>query len=384
MKPSFIHIDTDVLYGVLKQCNLVKYNLPDFKANIREIHQDYFTAEKLLTNNQLNNKNFKFTGTINTDGTTINFHYRRPKLIAKEGKVIDRNDPNARVIANDPGRKTLFYGVEELEGSKIKTYTFSRNKFYDESGSTIATKKCNKWNEKYLKEELDELSTTNSRSLYLQDFLSYVGVINKHYDTFWSEYLKKKYSRQRFNLYSNKKKSYDNFFKSLDDKSGRQLIIAFGDAGFASTAKHELAAPTTTLEKECGKWYKVVKVDEFRTTQLHCESGSILTKIKERLLTKDGKPFSKTIRGLLRYKTSKFCKFIDRDLNAAKNILKCYRMYPLRPQGFNRKDDRQEDPEPFYITSTPKKECRREEPNKFHLSGTALPVDAIGVQGSPT
>ena len=165
----------------------------------------------------------------------------------------------------------------------------------------------------------------------------------------------------------------------MDDKSGRQLVIAFGDAGFASTAKHELAAPTTTLEKECKKWYKVVKVDEFRTTQLHCESGSILTKIKEHSLTKDGKPFSKTIRGLLRYKTSKFCKFIDRDLNAAKNILNCYRMYPLRPQGFNREDDRQEDPPPFFITSTPKSECRR-----GNLLGTALLVDANGVQSSPT
>jgi uncharacterized protein YdaT len=362
---------------------LIKYNLADFKANIQKIYQDYFTAEKLLTNNQMNNKNFKFTGTINTDGTTINFHYRRPKLSAKEEKIIDRNDPKVRVIANDPGRKTLFYGVEELEDGKIKTYTFSRNKFYDESGITRAAKKCNKWNEKYLKEELNELSTTNSRSLYLQDFLGYVAVINKHYNSFWNEYIKKKYSRQRFNLYSNKKKSYDNFFKSLDDKSGRQLVIAFGDAGFASNAKHELAAPTTTLEKECKKWYKVVKVDEFRTTQLHYESGSILTKVKERLLTKNGKPFSKTIRGLLRYKTSKFCKFIDRDLNAAKNILKCYRMYPLRPSGFNREDDKQEDPVPHFIISTPKKECRRAEPtSRFCLSGTALLMGAYGTHMS--
>lgn len=381
MKASFLYIDTRVLFGVLKDCNLIKYNLPDFKANIQEIYEDYFKAEKLLTNNQLNNKNFKFTGIINTDGTTINFHYRRPKLIANEEKVIDRNDPKVRVIANDPGRKTLFYGVEQLSDGKCKTYIFSRNKFYYESGSTRATKKCNKWNEKYLKKELDELSTTNSRSLYLQDFLSYVGVINKHYDTFWNEYTKKKYSRQRFNLYSNKKKSYDNFFKSLDDDSGRRLVIAFGDAGFASTAKHEIAAPTTTLEKECRKWYKVIKVDEFRTTQLHCDTGDILTKVKEHSLTKDGKAYAKTVRGLLRYKTSKFCKFIDRDLNAAKNIMKCYRMFPLRPPGFNREDDRQEDPEPHFIISTPKKECRR-----GNLLGTALPVDLPSqwITGSPT
>jgi hypothetical protein len=379
MKSASLYIDTSVLYGVLKECKLIKYNLSEFKANIKEIHEDYFKAKKLLTNNQVNNKNFKFTGIINTDGTTINFHYRRPKLIATEEKVIDRNDPCVRVIANDPGRKTLFYGVEELASGGIKTYIFSRNKFYDESGSTRATKKCNKWNEKYLKNELAELSTTNSRSLYLKDFLCYTGVINKYYNTFWDEYSKKKYSRQRFNLYSNKKRSYDNFFKSLDDNSGRQLVIAFGDAGFASTAKHELAAPTTTLEKECKKWYKVIKVDEFRTTQLYCDTGAILTKIKEHSLTKDGKAYVKTIRGLLMSKTSKFCKFIDRDLNAAKNIMKCYRMFPLRPPGFNREDNRQEDPVPHFIVSTPKKECRQ-----GNLLGTALlMVATLVAQSSP-
>jgi hypothetical protein len=116
-----------------------------------------------------------------------------------------------------------------------------------------------------------------------------------------------------------------------------------------------LSAPTTTLEKQCKKWYKVLKVDEFRTTQLHCDTGDILQKVKEVSLTKNGKTFNKTIRGLLRYKTANFCKFIDRDLNAAKNILKCYRLFPLRPNGFCREDVRQKDPEPHFITSTPKK-----------------------------
>jgi len=30
-------------------------------------------------------------------------------------------------------------------------------------------------------------------------------------------------------------------------------------------------------------------------------------------------------------------------------------MFPLRPSGFNREDEKQEDPEPFYIVSTPKR-----------------------------
>jgi hypothetical protein len=319
MKSSFITIDTNVLYGILKECGMNRYtNIKDFKENSKEIRNELFKAENLLTKKQLSDKNFKFTGIINTDGTTINFHYRRPKLVINQETAVDRNSLDVRVIANDPGRKTLFYGVEELGDGKFKTYKFSRNKFYKESGATVATKKCNMWNEKYLKNELAELSATNSRSLYLKDFLLYVAVICKNYDKFWGEYLKKKYSRQRFNLYSRKQKSYAKFFKSLDDKSGKKLVIAFGDAGFVSTTKNELSAPTTTLEKQCKKWYKVLKVDEFRTTQLHCDTGDILQKVKEVSLTKNGKTFNKTIRGLLRYKTANFCKFIDRDLNAPK------------------------------------------------------------------
>jgi hypothetical protein len=142
----------------------------------------------------------------------------------------------------------------------------------------------------------------------------------------------------------------------LDDKSGRKLIIAFGDVGFASTAKNELSAPTSALQPQCKKWYKIVKVDEYRTTQLEYGTNRILTKVKESKISKDGKPFIKTIRGLLMSKTSKLCKFIDRDLNAAKNILKCYRMFPLRPPGFSRSDENQVVPEPHFIVSpTPKK-----------------------------
>jgi hypothetical protein len=95
----------------------------------------------------------------------------------------------------------------------------------------------------------------------------------------------------------------------------------------------------TELEKQCKKWYKIVKVDEFRTTKLHYGTGILLGKVYEKQ-----DESIKMVRGLLWYtnKTTKESKFINRDTNASKNILKCYRMYPERPSGMSRKDIIQE------------------------------------------
>lgn len=329
--------------------------------------------------------------TIQTDSVAINFHFRRPDLPCKikndllkeeskkeaiklkvikaietpeELKLRKENESKTRklekirkaqeeiqeqdrrissenrVIGNDPGRSTLFCGVEKLSNGKFRKYSLSRKQFYTESGITDATKKSNKWNVDYLGEELNELSTTNSRSNKLEDFKEYVEVVNKHYIKLWDEASKKKHSRQRFSLYSAKKSVYDKFFGSFTVQGDlRQITIAYGDAGFASTSKYELSAPTSALEKQCSKWYTIVKVDEFRTTKMHYLSGTILTKVQEQTtIIENGKVSKKTIRGLLWYNSTKASKFIDRDLNAAKNILHCYYLFPERPPGLSRSE----------------------------------------------
>jgi len=350
MKASFIHADTNVFYGILKSLKLTKHNLKDFRENLDDYSDDYFEIERFSTREQ-KKLGFKFTGTFNTDGTAINFHFRRPKLEASDVEIDRKVDPNVRVIANDPGRTTLFCGIEQKEDGSWKTYNFTRRQFYAESGSKKATVNCNRWNTKNLKEELDLLSCSNSRALKLEEFLKYVRIINANYDKFWNEYLKKRYSRQRFRLYSGKKSSYDNFFKSLDDGSGKKIVIAYGDAGFASNSKNELSAPTTTLQKECSKWYSTVKVDEFRTTKLHYETGKVLGKVVETSIKND-KTIKRQVRGLLFLEENNIRKLINRDINAAKNILKCFRAGSDRPPGFNRSDPKLKDVEaPFTIKS---------------------------------
>jgi hypothetical protein len=354
IKAMYLHIDTEVFYGILKEERIPTENAETIRNSKLEYFNKVFKINKLLTETQVE-KGFYFTGTIMTDGTAINFIFKRPKLIKNEEENLDRNEPNIRIIANDPGRTTLFCGIEKLDDNSIKEYSFTRKYFHTVSGAKKAVKKSNYWNQKYLKEILETLSQTNSRNAKLTEFLEYVKIIKDNYNTLWGEGLKKHHSRQRFSLYSGKKKAYDTFFKSLNNPNdNRKTIIAYGDAGFASTAKYELSAPTTTLEKQCNKWFKIVKVHEFRTTQLYSETNEILCKVNEIKQNKTAKQ-TRTVRELLWYrKTNEVCKFINRDINAAKNILKCYRMFPNRPHGMGRKDDRQEIPEPHKIKSKEK------------------------------
>ena len=351
IKAMFIHIDTDVLNGILNETEIGKFKVNDIRTSKNEYFNRLFKIDKLINANQTA-KNFHFTGTVMTDGTALNVIFNRPKLKSSKQNELNRNDPNIRVIANDPGRTTLFCGVEYLKDGTVKEYSLTRKHFYTVSGSKKATQNVNRWHNENLQDAINQMSQTNSRSTKLNEFLKYVKTVKDNYNSLWNEGLKKRYSRQRLNLYSGKKKIYNRFFGSLICKTDtRTVVIAYGDAGFASTSKYELSAPTKTLEKQCAKWCKIVKVDEFRTTQLHHETNEILSKVIE---IKQSKQI-RTVRGLLWYrKTNDVSKFIDRDLNAAKNILRCYRMFPERPHGMNRNDPKQEIPKAHYIYSKQK------------------------------
>ena len=354
IRSKFLYIDTEVIYGILKELKIVNSNYTTFDSLRDHQWESIFKIKNYLTRKQ--RINFKFSGTIETDGIAVNFHFRRPKLPFKE-KIKDSSE---RIIGVDPGRTTLFCGVEKINDTQWKKYTLSRVQFYADSGIKRATKNSNKWNLS-IKPELDELSQTNTRSHKLSEFLNYTTVILRHYDVLWEEYLKKRHTRQRLKTYSGKKRTYDDFFKTLDDNSGRKLTIAYGDAGFASTSKYELSAPKTRLLSECKKWGNIEMIDEFRTSQISYDTGLKLAKVIEKTEKGECKYERKnknrpkigdvrSIRGLLWCcSTNKKGKFINRDINAAKNMVKCYMMYPKRPPGLNRKDKKQDDPNIKYI-----------------------------------
>jgi len=360
---KFLYIDTSVLYGILKQLEIVTCNEETFKSLRNEQWESVFNVKRNLTTEQ--RKTNEFTGTIQTDGISVCIHYRRPK-IKDNDKLVEKKkefnasclDPNTtRVIGNDPGRTILFYGAEKISDNSYKYYKLSKKRFRHESGINIANKYVNKWT-KNIQLYLDELSLYTYKDITLETFLGYSNSVMINYDELWSEYLKKRWRRQRLNLYSEKKKTYDKFFNSLYDSSGKKLYIAYGDAGFASTAKYELSSPTTRILKECKKKHKIVKIDEFRTSIVHARTDTKLIKVKRD---------NKIIRGLLWCSSTKKCEFVGRDKNAAENMERLFWL-DKRPEIMRRSTKKTDDQAAIHISQLiiPRLE------NQQKTSGTAL------------
>jgi hypothetical protein len=351
MKSTFIHIDTDVFHSILKELKIIDIALNEFKKDeVKKLQwSSIFNTNKFLTRSQIE-RNFNFTYTIQTDGLSICIHYRRPKLQnnkVEEDPYLPDKISSDRVIAQDPGRVNIFYGMEKLENGEIKKYKLTRAHYYEESGINYVNKCSNKWN-LHIKNELEQLSKFSTRSSS-KEFIGYMKVITNNYNTFWNEYLSRRWARQRLTTYSGKKSVYDKFFGSFKDGTNRRVVIAYGDAGFKSTSKYELSAPKSKILTEAKKWYKVVMVDEFRTTQICNETGKRLSKVVKIINYNNEVKLQRAVRGLLWCNSTKGSKFVDRDLNSCKNIMRCYESYPSRPQELDRITETQEEPTPKYI-----------------------------------
>jgi hypothetical protein len=258
------------------------------------------------------------------------------------------------MLGADTGRVNLMVLTEEIEPGAWKIYKLTRRQFYENSGITRFNQKIKLWTRK-IQTKLDELSKFSTRS-NLKTFLNYVEVMKTHYDVFWSFYTGIKFSKNRFNIYSKKVKVYNSFFNRVKGTSGREVIIAYGDGKFNSSAKYELSAPTTRLFKETKKHCKIAIIDEYNTSQKDYKTGRQLSKIsrivseeylrKIKGRTKNTKEINverigkrETIRGLLMC-CSTYSKFLCRDTNASKKILKCLKMYPERPSYLSRSSEK--------------------------------------------
>ena len=317
IKRHFITIDTQTLHGIVKELDIVKCNISDFRESSQVHWQSLFYINKCFTNKNLTDKH-SFTGTIQTDGTSICIHFRRPKPTICN--PFEKRDSD-RVIGLDPGRVCPGVAAEILNDGKIKTYKLSRQQYYTESGIFKARDNSNKWNLE-LKDCLETLSAYDTKTPNFREFMEFVWTRQTYYDELWSEYTRKRWSRQRLNLYSGKQRVFDNFLNGFLDKDDRdqkkrRIVIAYGDAKFASGGKGEISVPTSRLEKECKRRYHVVKIDEFRTTQIHYETNLKLASVYE----KDEKY---PVRGLLWCSSTNSSKFVNRDKNAALNMLRIY------------------------------------------------------------
>jgi hypothetical protein len=317
----FLTIDTKILYYISKESGFIPKTVNLEKFTLQR--EDYFN--RIFKLKGLSKHTFTFT--VQTDGVSICFHYKRPKV----GTCNDSDEKvqSERMIGIDPGRSNLMFGVEKTKDG-LKTYKLTRNTYYCASGMTKRNQQAAKWNKK-IQSEVEVFSRVSPKTTSTEKWGLFISNYISVYEALWKEKTGKRWARARFRIYGLKKKVLDRFFNRMQGPmQANKPLILFGAAKFNPNSKNELSAPTTSLSRACSRRFKVLMVDEFNTTKVcsNCDCG--LSPVKTRNLKRE-------IRGLRRCSSSVCSQtsYKNRDLNAALNILRCDLKNP-RPKSLTR------------------------------------------------
>lgn len=330
IKRHFMTVDTTVLYELLKNVAAEAGSAcPTWLARLRQV-----SLKALFKNPQLVDAMWRdtfdldglrrrrtFGRQIDTDGVSMVAHFhvtcRQKKNHAK--RVRQRRQRQAssssRVIAIDPGRSNL---VTALDSSTSKTKTLTRRDYYHRSGIKRANAKVAAW-------ELEVLGvgailartairTTSARLAY-----EYRQVVIRNYDRLWRLRTERKRAKLALSCYAGKQRVLDSFFARLAEGKGTP-IVAYGASTFHPTGKGEQSVPVKRVLQVCRRHLRTELVNEHLTTKVHHACQGRLN------------PVSQTssriaIRGLCWCQTCS--KFVSRDGNAARNIMRVYRALAL-------------------------------------------------------
>ena len=342
IKSHFITIDTKILKHLMKnvnitspaqECKLSEDVENKYKKKIWGQAFDYnaFYEPKKAGKEEIKDESIEqvkdkskheFNFMVQTDGVSACYHFLRPKKpgTPKSGNnTIPPINDQQRVIGIDPGRTNLMYGVEHLNNGQLKTYQLTRNAYYNQSGMTKANKQTHYW-ETQIKAAEDIFKQVSPKTtdghIYDQYIRNYLSV----YSELWQEKTKRKWGQRRFRTHRLKQKTLDRFFSKMKGKRKPDPIIAYGAAKFNPNGKNELSAPTTSLSKKCAQRYKTYMIDEYNTTKVCHKCDQPLHPVGEEINGK--RSVYQQIRGLRWCSSTKCHNFLNRDKNAAINMIR--------------------------------------------------------------
>jgi len=288
IREHFITVDTYVLYGLMMK---LKYISSDALGSFNELRDAQWRS--LLHISRLQGKDMTFTGTVDTDDTSICVHFVRKRIVSSDspdetgGKIVIREDdfvlgvdPGLHDIADAAIPKRAEDGAKVLTQENMNHKVLSRSRYYQESGMIAARRHSQKWNDN-VRSSLDALSTVSTKGTSLATFRESMAVYNIYKDDLWGEYTKPRWARQRFRLYGGKKRVFATFLNEVEKMiptTSKRIVVAYG-SGRAMASKGSTPAPSTRAYKEFQNRFITVPVDEFRTTYTHHERDCVLKKV---------------------------------------------------------------------------------------------------------
>ena len=337
--PGHIRIDTETLITSFVKENKKIYKqkggIELFKEHIWSL---FFRTDKKV----FYQRDFKFTGSIQTDGVSATLLFRhksitgkfapkQPKIlpelyIDEIGGTVREDLLQRKIVSIDPNKDDLIYcstGTRET----FETFRYTQNQRRKETG----IKKHKKILEKEKKDFPETLSLelllskTSSKTVDFEKFREYIRVkciVNSGLKQFYEREIWRKF---RLSVFVKTKQSESRMIENFKKKfgEGSEVVLAFGD--WSQKKQMKFKEPTKgksfrTLFRKAG--YSVFLVDEFRTSKMcsNCQNEEgVCEKYKK---IPSPRPWRNKVEiicnGLVKCKTCN-TKF-NRDVNSTLNI----------------------------------------------------------------
>ena len=374
-----IYVDADVLHGIISEVfgpvRRKRARDEDAPSAVADPWRRVFDPDKFLTRCQRKQKGFAFARTLDTDGLAFaSFHYHRPKMPtvgeAPTPETIPRSSLADRVIAVDPGRSNLFTAIEldprcceddRPPGQRIVAHRLTRAEYYDRSGMDAARRRRVRWLAgSEAQRALDAVGEHRKAAPDLDAFLGYARAVVAHYPTLWAEYGKARWRVDAMRTFSGKQRVLETAVRGVLQNrphDPRRTVVAYGDAEMEPGGRGERNVPVKRLRRvfeRCNRGL-VVPIDEYGTTKtlarvflddgglgagdrrtgdVHASKDGSRCEWGEETTARQGRQ----VRGLLWCTSTNLGRrLIDRDVNAAHNILELYHSYPERPGEMTRR-----------------------------------------------
>jgi hypothetical protein len=352
-KTNYFNIDYSNLYDILP------ITPSEFKKNQRKYWTEFFNIERFENNRQ------KFHS-FSTDGVSVSVkccrefteneggsfvfkkrkttlkenQEKKPKKSKKKTEKVEKERPSnpkeLPVWGFDPGVRYMYTGIG-TESNDIEK--LSSKEWYHVVGHNYHREEFQKiYKESGFEEKVSLLSS--SKVYKTEEYLNYLEVLLTFSNDIMDFYFNSKMRKRKFTKYVNEQKMINKVCKKLSRKNNPteddQVIIGFGDwsLGSNSPIKGHQRGPVTRVIRELGKWTKVYKVDEYKTSKLCCncyhetenmEYPNQRKRRKKRKKDEDTEEMFyscvRKVNSVLRCQNNECGHIIDRDINGCKNIL---------------------------------------------------------------
>jgi hypothetical protein len=231
-----------------------------------------------------------------------------------------------RLCGREAARETR--GRGNARGERVATYVLHQGEFDRKSGKLANLARSAHWRREVAAEHA-LLSTASRKTLRLDRLAQYHAVAEATAEACWANRSKTRIARAAFGVWSRSTAMLDSFWASVRRGRARdgtlhresRTLLGYG-AGWGNTGGGPHKRVRDSADRVFGA-ARVITVDEFNTSKTCHVCGDVLQGVLDRAKNfKRGAPAGAVERGLKHCARRTCSSFLDRDVNAALNMLK--------------------------------------------------------------